>query len=98
MEPADEARGRAIALLEGHHSFPGPFDFRVVVRPAARASAVEAVAAVVGGADPVLEVTERPSSGGAYLALRVRVQVADAVQVLEVYEALRHVEDVVTVL
>ena len=35
MEP-DDRRERALALLESQHTFPGPFDFRVVTRPADR--------------------------------------------------------------
>ncbi|MCA9494558.1 MAG: DUF493 family protein [Myxococcales bacterium] len=96
-EPTDEV-ARAIALLESQHEFPGAFEFRVVIRPAHRSSAVAALLAAAGGSDTLLEVSERSSSHGNYLALRVRVQVDAAERVLQVYEVMREVEGVLTIM
>jgi putative lipoic acid-binding regulatory protein len=97
MEP-DERRERALALLESQHSFPGPFEFRVVTRPPDRSGAISAVLATVGGSERLIEVTERSSERGNYVAIRVRVTVDAATVVLDVYEVLRGVEGVITVM
>lgn len=98
MTEEKDPRERAIALLESQHAFPGVFEFRVVIRPAARTPALGAVLAVTGGAASLVEVTERPSAQGNYVALRIRTRVAEATRVLDVYEVLRGVEGVLTVL
>ncbi len=98
MSDAEERVARAIALLESQHEFPGPFEFRVVLRPQHRGAAVAALLAAAGGSHTLLEVTERSSSHGNYLALRVRVQVQSSRTVLEVYEVVRQVEGVLTIM
>ena len=80
-------RDQAIELLESNHEFPGPFQFRVVVRPADRTSTVSAMSASVGDAT-VLDIEERASRNGTYIALHVRMQLERAEQVLDVYEVL----------
>ena len=97
MEPAGDARQRALALLEAQHAFPGAFEFRVVIRPEGRAAALGALLAAASGGE-LLDVTERPSSGGKYVSLRVKVHLEHAERVLDVYEVLRQVEHVITVL
>ena len=72
----EDPRQRAIALLESQHAFPGEFEFRVVIRPPAKAAALGAVLAVTGGSVSLVAVTERPSANGNYLALRIRARVA----------------------
>lgn len=96
-EPTDEV-ARAIALLESQHTFPGPFEFRVVIRPAHRAAALSALLSAAGGSEALLEVGERASSHGNYLALRIKVHLDAATRVLQVYEVLRQVEGVLTVM
>lgn len=96
-EPTDEV-ARAIALLESQHDFPGPFEFRVVIRPAHRSAAVAALLAAAGGSETLLEVGERSSSHGNYLALRIRVHVDTPQRVLQVYEVVRQVEGVLTIM
>jgi putative lipoic acid-binding regulatory protein len=93
----EDPRERALLLLDTHHTFPGPFEFRVVVRPEGRAPALEALVAKVG-ADRVHPQSERPSAQGNYLAVRVKVEVAHAADVLDLYELIRAVPGVVTVL
>ena len=94
----DESRARAIALLESQHAFPGPFEFRVVIPPAVRSAVIGAVVSSVGGGEAVLEVSERASSNGTYVSVRVRVRVERAEAVLDIYEVLRGVEGVLTIL
>lgn len=98
MEQAGDARQRALALLEAQHAFPGPFEFRVVIRPEGRGGALAALLAAAGGSDVLVDVNERPSSGGKYVSLRVRVELASAEKVLDVYEVLKQVEHVITIL
>jgi len=81
-------RDRALALLESHHQFPGPFDFRVVVAPPDKELTVAAMLAAAGSGARMEDVGERLSSKGNYLALRVRIHVTSAERVLDVYEVL----------
>jgi putative lipoic acid-binding regulatory protein len=92
-----DPRERALALLEANHAFPGPFEFRVVL-PEARSAAVGALVASVGSSERVVEVGERRSANGTYVAVRVRVELQQATDVLDAYEVLRAVSGVVTVL
>ena len=89
---------RARALLEAHHTFPGPFEFRVVVRPVHRSSALTAVVHAVGGSEALLGVDERRSAQGNYLSLRIRVHAETVDAVLGVYAVIRQVEGVLTVM
>ena len=89
-------RDAALALLRSQHEFPGPFEFRVVVRPPASAPTLTAMAAAAGEGAVVEEVTERLSRNGNYVALHVRIQVPDAERVLDVYAVLATVEGVLT--
>lgn len=98
MAEEKDPRQRMIALLESQHAFPGVFEFRVVIRPAARSAALGAVLAVTGGSGALVDVNERPSSAGNYASLRVKVRVEAATGVLDVYEVLRGVDGVLTVL
>jgi putative lipoic acid-binding regulatory protein len=93
-----DPRRRAIALLESQHVFPGPFEFRVVIRPDGRAAALGALISAAGPEASLLEVTERASQGGRYLSLRVKVHLDSADVVLDIYEVLREVDQVITAL
>jgi len=98
MSTDSEARAQALELLANHHEFPGMFEFRAVVLPESKSATVTAVAAAVGGEHHVERVTERRSSKGKYVSVRVRVQVESAEMVLEVYAVLKAVRGVMTVL
>ncbi len=87
----NDPRATARALLESGHEFPGTFEFRVVVRPAAVGTIVTAIAAAVGTG----EVDERRSSGGKWVSVRYRVDVRSAEDVLDVYAILRQMPEVV---
>lgn len=97
MPDDPEQRERVRALLAEQHTFPGPYLFRVVVKPVDRDRIVGAVEATVG-ADRVLDVGERPSREGTYVSLRISVQADSPDQVLDVYDAVRAIEGVFAVM
>lgn len=91
-------RDEALALLIETHTFPGPFELRVVAYPEAVTLVVSAVSAALTLPEGVLDVRDRPSRTGRYISLKVRVHVASAEEVLGLYEVLRSVSGVVTTL
>jgi len=98
MTTDDEARDKALELLRAHHTFPGTFEFRAVVLPESKSATVAAAAAAVGGRDRIRDVTERRSSRGRYVSVRLSVDVDSAEAVLEVYAVLKAVRGVMTLL
>lgn len=98
MESPSDPRQRALALLEAQHAFPGPFEFRVVTRPVGRAAALGALMSAAGESAVLIDVSERASMGGKYVSLRVKVHLEGAERVLDVYEVLRQVDEVITAL
>lgn len=98
METPSDPRLRAIALLEAQHEFPGPFEFRIVTRPVGRAAALGALMSAAGETAVLVTISERTSMGGKYVSLRVKVHLETAERVLDVYEVLREVDDVITAL
>lgn len=96
MDGDPDHRERALALLRNHHAFPGTFEFRAVVRPEDRSAVVSAVVAAVSAPHPLRGLSERQSRKGNYIAVRVRVEVQSAEEVLDVYEVLRNLEGVLT--
>lgn len=92
-------RDRALALLDETHQFPGHYDLRVIVRPDAHEAILGVVhAALVARAGHVVASDTRPSSGGKYLALRVRIHVETAAGVLDLYSELGQTDGVVMTL
>jgi putative lipoic acid-binding regulatory protein len=87
-------RDAALELLRNHHEFPGPFEFRVVVRPGATTSTVSAMIAAAGSEARAVDVGERRSRQGNYVALHVKIHVEAAEHVLDVYEVLSGLEHV----
>ncbi len=98
MEQRSKAQEKSLALLRAQHVFPGPFGFRVVIRPGHRSRVLTAMVAAAGDPNALIDVAERRSRAGNYVALRVRVQVSDAQIVLDVYEVLRQLDGILTVL
>ncbi len=94
----DERVEQARALLLANHAFPGPFEFRVVVRPVHRSSVVTAVVTAAGGTEVLLAVDERSSANGNFVSLRIEVHVDTVERVLAVYEVVKGVEGVLTVM
>jgi len=95
MDPKPADRARVLSLLKAQHEFPGPYRFRIVARPDDRPSIVTAVSAAVTG-EAVLEVSERASRNGNYVALHVLAQMESAEDVLDVYGLIRTLSGVVT--
>jgi putative lipoic acid-binding regulatory protein len=98
-EDSDEVRRRrALELLEANHVFPGPFFVSVIAQ---NDPAVErAVLAAAGLADDRDADAHDPkeSSGGKYVSHRLRVDVASAEAVLDLFARLRAVDGVIKVL
>ncbi len=88
-------RERSLELLRQAHSFPGPFEFRVVIRPEVRENVMSVITSAAGPSTAVLRVGERASAQGAYLALHVELHLERAEQVLEVYAAIKTADGVV---
>jgi len=98
MSTDDEARNNALELLTAHHDFPGVFEFRAVVLPESKSATVTAAASVVGGRHRVVGVTQRQSSRGKYVSVRMSIEVDSPETVLEIYAVLKAVRGVVTLL
>lgn len=89
-------RDATLELLRQSHAFPGPYKFRVVVRSGATAAVVSTVSAAVDGR--VLDVGEKPSRNGTYVSVRVAVQAERPEDVLDVYEVLKELDEVIATL
>ncbi len=97
MDPESDERDRVLELLRSQHEFPGPYRFRIVVRPEDRPTVVSAVGASAGE-DAILDVSERESRHGSYVAVHVLAQMASAEDVLDVYDVIRSLPEVLTVM
>ena len=86
-------RDEALELLRSQHAFPGPYRFRAVERAGESAGVVTAVSAAT---EQVTDVEEAPSRKGTYVSLRVTARVRTAEEVLDVYEVLGRLEQVIT--
>ena len=89
-------REEALELLQHQHTFPGPFDFRVVVRSGTQTQVMTAMTAAAGEGARVSNVTSRPSKKGTYEALVIRIEIASAERVLQVYDMVQSLPEVVT--
>lgn len=89
----------ALEILEKHHDFPGPYMFKAIGYAADGfvEDVHKAAETVLGDIDFETEVRVRPSSGGKYQSVTLDVDVDGAEQVLAVYDALRHVQGVITI-
>ena len=98
--PDEDARRRAVELLEANHDFPCQFSFSVIAisDPATTAAILSALS---DGEEMTLEPEAHqkvPSSGGKYTSHRLRIPCASADHVLDLFARLRAVTGVVTVL
>jgi putative lipoic acid-binding regulatory protein len=96
----DDARARAIALLEATHQFPVEYPVSVIVIHA-EAVVAEVRAAVEAGLEaPLAEDAYETvlSGGGRYSSHRFRVLCQRPEDVLALYERLRRIEGVKSVL
>ena len=83
---------QALALLEEHHTFPGPFHFRVIVEPEAVKRAEQAIAEVF--ASDAVAREERWSRTRKYCALHLTYRADTAEQVLKAFEVIGTVDGV----
>ena len=97
MAEQESERERLATLLKSHHTFPGEYRIRVVVRPELKPTITDAVAATVGEAN-MRNVGEQPSRQGAYVALRITFEASSAEVVLSVYDAVRGIDGVLAVM
>jgi putative lipoic acid-binding regulatory protein len=97
---SDDARARAIALLEATHQFP--VDYALSIITVTEESVVAEVRAAVefGLSQPLPDDAYETvlSGAGRYASHRFRVPVASAEEVLALYERLRKIAGVKTIL
>ncbi len=91
----DGRRDQALMLLESNHRFPGPYEFRVVVRAEGVSSVVSALAAALARPS---RVDERRSGSGRWVSVHYAVEISAAAEVLDVYDLLREMDQVVLAL
>ena len=94
---APSSREEALALLDAHHTFPGPFHFRVVIQ-AGHGEAVAHATRQALGPDAEVAIRERPSRKGNYESVRVTAHVPSSEAVLDVYDHLGRLDCTITLL
>ncbi|MFB6351732.1 MAG: DUF493 domain-containing protein [Bradymonadaceae bacterium] len=93
------SRESSIETLEETHSFPCPYQFKII-----GANNEEFIAEVVQvgvnvvGSEAEPEVSTRESSGGKYVSVSMEMWVEDAETILDVYERVRTIDEVKMVL
>lgn len=92
--PSPTDRDSALTLLRDQHRFPGPYVFRIVVRPTVVSAVVSAVAAALGTGSSLESVDERVSRGGKYTAVHLHTIVATPEVVLDVYDVVSKLDNV----
>jgi putative lipoic acid-binding regulatory protein len=100
-DPSDEeARARAIALLEANHAFPTDYAITVIAMATEEVTAAVVAAAFADDETPPQETAHerRASAGGKYLSHRLKIRARDAEHVLVIYARLRSVDGVRTIL
>lgn len=100
-EPSDEdARARAIALLEANHAFPTDYAITVIAMASDEVTLaiVEAAFADEVTPPPPTAHERKASAGGKYLSHRLKIRARDAEHVLVIYARLRSVDGVRTIL
>lgn len=95
----EEERARALELLKATHTFPGDYHLSVITTTGDEVfAAVRAAVEAGGSAVPEDGYQQIPSSGGKYTSHRFRIACASATDVLDLYERVRLVEGVVSLL
>ena len=95
VQPENDAH----ALLESVHSFPGPYQFKVI-----GTASDDFVTRVVNAAGGHLENLDelvhrvRETPGGRHVAVTLELQLQSAAQVKAIYESLRQVEGIAMLL
>lgn len=88
MSKTPPSREQLKALLDAHHVWPGPYNFKFIVEQARLAE----VTGLFPGETPVI----RPSSKGAYVSVTFTVTVDGSDQVLDTYEKARKIQGIVS--
>lgn len=91
-------RDEHLALLEDQHAFPGTYRFRAFSRPDDTEAIVAAVTAALAPEGRIVDVGQRASRGGRWVALQLEAHVVRAEQVLDVYTVLHALDEVVQTL
>ncbi|MDR1397067.1 MAG: DUF493 domain-containing protein [Desulfarculales bacterium] len=80
------------SLLEEAHSFPGPYTFKIIGpnTPIWQEAAEKTARALL----KEMEVERKISAGGAYVSLSLTARMNDASAVMDVYAALRRLDNV----
>jgi putative lipoic acid-binding regulatory protein len=96
----DDERARALALLEATHQFPVAYEVSVITMTAETTFVAVRAAAQHGLERPLGDEDHQmvPSKGGKYTSHRLRVPCARPEDVLALYERLRAIEGVMTLL
>jgi putative lipoic acid-binding regulatory protein len=97
---SEDPKERAIALLEATHKFPVEYDVSVIAITEETVVAEVRAAVEFGLAEPLPEDAYETvlSGAGRYASHRFRVPVASAEEVLALYERLRKIEGVKSIL
>lgn len=100
MDDNAEKRARAIALLEATHKFPVEYPVSVIALNVEVVVAEVRAAVEVGLDAPLPDAAYEtvPSKRGRYSSHRFQVPCATAEDVLALYERLRAIEGVITIL
>ena len=96
----EEARRRAVELLEANHDFPCQFSFSVIAKGDQTTTDGILRELSRGTEAPLADDAHQkvPSSGGKYISHRLRIPCRSADHVLDLFARLRAVGGVVTVL
>ena len=96
----EDPRARALALLEATHQFPVDYSVSVITVTEEIVVAEVRAAVEVGLSGPLPDDAYETvlSGGGRYVSHRFRVRVASAEEVLALYERLRQIEGVPSIL
>jgi putative lipoic acid-binding regulatory protein len=96
----DADQKRTLELLEANHVFPGDYPLSVIAlnTPETTAAIDRAVEEVLGAPLSAGARESRLSSGGKYMSHRLAVPCRAAADVLRLYQQIRGVDGVVTVL
>jgi putative lipoic acid-binding regulatory protein len=88
-------RSEAIALLEQHHSFPGPYVFKLIGDNTSHFydTVLAEVAKEFGEMGPGWRFSTRKSSGGRYLSITLTLQMESGEHVVRFYERFSKLDE-----
>lgn len=93
----DDMRTResSIETLEETHSFPCPYQFKVMGDNSEEFIAdVVQVGVNVGGSEAEPEISTKESSGGTYVSVTMELEVEEAEMILDVYDRVKSIDGV----